>query len=286
MSKRSKASHSLRLFLSYSHQDEKLRDQLAKHLSQLQEEGVIRPWHDSMIVPGTEWKGEIDKNLESARLILLLVSSDFVASDYCYGPEMARALERASTGDARVIPVILRPVDWLRSPFGNLEALPKDGKPITLWPNRDDAFNDVARAIRGVCQELMDQPGADSGAKDAPQVAPGTAKVGEARYHSSSSPFFFGRGITDPAPLFQSKAGAEIDSQSPSTAAELPGDRAARNRQDLAAPPDREAGWSLGGGRHGDVSGLEGSAMFLEVGLAEIRFPGAGSKQWERSARL
>ena len=137
------------VFFSYSHKDEALRDKLATHLKLLERQGVIQQWHDRQIVAGTEWKGEIDGNLEAAQIILLLISADFLASDYCYDLEMGRALERHNAGEARVIPIILRPLDNLwKAPFGKLQALPTDGKAVTLWDNQDAAFADVAKGIR------------------------------------------------------------------------------------------------------------------------------------------
>jgi hypothetical protein len=137
------------VFFSYSHKDEVLRDKLATHLKLLERQGVIQQWHDRQILAGTEWKGEIDGNLEAAQIILLLISADFLASDYCYDLEMGRALERHDAGAARVIPIVLRPVDNLwKAPFGKLQALPTDGKAVTLWDNQDAAFADVAKGIR------------------------------------------------------------------------------------------------------------------------------------------
>jgi len=143
------------LFYSYSHRDEDLRDELEKHLTLLQRRGLIRNWHDRRISPGSDWKGIIDRNLTSADIILLLVSADFLASDYCYDIEMKLALERHELTEATVIPIILRPVDWTDAPFAGLQALPNDGKAITLWPNRDQAFAEVAKGIRQVITEHM-----------------------------------------------------------------------------------------------------------------------------------
>lgn len=145
----------LQLFFSYSHKDEKLRDQLAEHLSALEREGMIAGWHDRRIEAGEEWAGQIDDHLSSADLILLLVSPTFVASRYCYDVEMQSALERHAAGEARVIPVILRPVDWHSLPFGKLQALPKDGKPVSRWSNRDQAFLDVAQGIRRAAKTIV-----------------------------------------------------------------------------------------------------------------------------------
>src|SRR5437879_3717422 len=127
------------LFFSYAHEDEKLRDKLATHLSLLKRQGVISDWYDRDITAGTEWKGQIDSRLESARVILLLISSDFLASAYCYDVEMKRALERHEAGEARVIPIFLRPVDWKGAPFSKLNGLPTDTRPVTKWKNRDEA---------------------------------------------------------------------------------------------------------------------------------------------------
>jgi len=151
-------SQALEVFCSYAHRDEALRDDLVKHLGLLQRQGVIAAWHDRKITAGTEWAGAIDAHLQSAQIILMLVSADFMASDYCYDVEMQRAMTRHEAKEARVIPVILRPVDWQAAPFGKLQALPKDGKPITTWPNQDDAFVNVARGIRAVAQELTGRP--------------------------------------------------------------------------------------------------------------------------------
>jgi hypothetical protein len=143
------------LFYSYSHKDEELRNELENHLSILKRKGVITGWHDRRIGAGKEWKGQIDAHLNSAAVILLLISSDFLASDYCYDVEMKRALERHDAGEARIIPVILRAVDWKGAPFGKLQCLPTDAKPVTSWPNRDEAFRDVAQGIRKAVEELL-----------------------------------------------------------------------------------------------------------------------------------
>jgi hypothetical protein len=149
----------IEVFVSYAHADELLRVELGKQLSILKRQGAIREWHDRMIGAGTEWAGQIDEHLNSADVILLLVSPDFVASDYCYDLEMKRAIERHEAREARVIPVILRPTDaWHEAPFGKLQALPKDGKAVTMWPNQDEAFVDVARGIREAVEKMTANP--------------------------------------------------------------------------------------------------------------------------------
>ncbi len=148
-------SGAVEVFISYSHADERLRMQLGMHLALLKRQGVIDEWHDRRISAGQEWVGEVDKHLNSATIILLLVSATFLASDYCYDVEMKRALARHDAGEAVVIPVILRHVDWKKNaPFAHLQALPKDGKPVEAWSLRARAFADIADGIRKVAEEL------------------------------------------------------------------------------------------------------------------------------------
>ncbi len=135
------------LFYSYAHKDEKLRNELEKHLFHLKRLGSIVEWYDRDISAGTEWEYEINAHLNSASIILLLISPDFMASEYCYSTEMTRAMERHEAGEARVIPIILRPSDWKSSPFSKLQVLPTNGRPVTKWQSRDEALVDVARGI-------------------------------------------------------------------------------------------------------------------------------------------
>lgn len=172
------------LFYSYSHRDEKLRDRLEVFLSALKDQRLISEWHDRKITAGNEWNHEIDDRLKSARIILLLISADFIASPYCRDFELAVAMERHDTGEARVIPVILRPCDWMTSRFARLQVLPRDGKPVTLWKNRDQAFLDIVEGIRKALQELC-----SSGSSA--QIT--TLLVGSAREQPRSPDGFIGR---------------------------------------------------------------------------------------------
>jgi internalin A len=144
----------VRLFYSYSHKDETLRNELETYLKLWQRQGLLETWHDRKIEAGAEWKQKIDDNLERADIILLLVSADFIASDYCYEKEMGRALERHEKGEARVIPVIVRDVNWRIAPFAKLQALPKDGRAVTLWEDRDSAWRNVSEGIERVVEEM------------------------------------------------------------------------------------------------------------------------------------
>jgi hypothetical protein len=136
------------VFFSYSHKDEQLRDDLEVQLTMLKREGLIDAWHDRRIPAGTNLDDAISSKLEEAEVILLLASPDFLASEYCWGTEVQRAMERHDSGEAVVIPVILRPCEWNRAPFGKLLATPRDGQPVTAWSDRDEAFLDVARRVR------------------------------------------------------------------------------------------------------------------------------------------
>ena len=118
-----------RIFYSYCQKDENYLTMLETHLSLLKREGLIETWHDRKLEPGTDWETEIDERINTYEIILLLISPDFMASDYCYEREMKIAMQRHLQGDAVVIPVIIRPCDWESAPFGRLSASPKQGKP-------------------------------------------------------------------------------------------------------------------------------------------------------------
>lgn len=147
-------SNPVKVFFSYSHKDEALRDELATHLSMMKRKGLIEAWHDREISAGQEWANAIDDNLDAADIILLLVSANFLASDYCYDKEMQRAMERYERRDTCVIPIILKPSDWGDAPFGKLQALPKNAKPITTWQDQDEAFLNVTQGIRRAVDEI------------------------------------------------------------------------------------------------------------------------------------
>lgn len=141
------------LFCSYAHEDEVWLRRLEVHLSLLKRQGLISLWHDRLISAGTDWTRAIDTHLETASIILLLVSADFFASDYCYGVEMKRALERQEAGEARVIPIVVRSVNWKDAPIAHLQMLPTDNNSITSWRDTDTALADVAVGIRRIIVE-------------------------------------------------------------------------------------------------------------------------------------
>jgi tetratricopeptide (TPR) repeat protein len=145
----------LEVFCSYARADEALCEKLRTHLSSLERQGLLTVWYDRFINAGTDRAGAINEHLSTASLILLLISSDFIDADYCYGIEMQRALEKHRMNEARVIPILLRPVDWQDAPFAHLQPLPINRKPITKWENRDEAFLSIATGIRQVIKEVQ-----------------------------------------------------------------------------------------------------------------------------------
>lgn len=151
---RANAKKPLNVFVSYCHRDGQSRDELESHLQLLRRQGEIAMWSDRKIVAGEELSSVIDVNLERADIVLLLVSSDFLASNYCYDIEMTKALERHNSGHAHVIPIIVRDCEWLTAPFGRLLATPTDGKAVNLWRPRDSAWKVIIRDIRRAIDAL------------------------------------------------------------------------------------------------------------------------------------
>lgn len=145
----------VRLFVSYSHKDKALCEKLSTHLSNLRNQGIIQTWYDGDILPGTAWEEQIITQLATADIILLLISADFLASSFCFDREMQQALARHEAGQARVLPVILRPVDWSGAPFAKLQVLPSEAKAVTLWGSLDLAFADVVKGIRRAIDDLL-----------------------------------------------------------------------------------------------------------------------------------
>lgn len=149
----------VKIFFCYAHEDAALLDQLKQHLKPLQQQGIFEMWHDQDISAGTDWKKEIDNRLNAADIILLLISPDFISSEYCYSVEMKRALELHNQGEARVIPIILRHIHWEIQPLYQLQALPKDALPVisSAWHDLDEAFYDVVEGLLKVFAEISGQ---------------------------------------------------------------------------------------------------------------------------------
>ena len=143
------------IFCSYSHKDDELRQQFDSHVALLRRQKLVETWSDHRILAGNDWAGDIGEHLNSADIIALFVSSDFLASDYCYEKEMERAMEREKKKEAVVVPIVVRPCDWRDAPFAHLQATPPDAKPVTLWENRDAAWTAVAKSLKLKVKEVL-----------------------------------------------------------------------------------------------------------------------------------
>lgn len=164
-----------KLVFSYSHADEALRNELEKHLAPLKRQGLIETWHDRRIIAGQEFDREIGRHFAEADIVLLLISPDFINSDYCYDIEMVQSLERHHAGQAVVIPVILRLCHWHDLPFGKLLAATVDGTPVTQFPTLDEGFYQVVDAIKRALKHL-DRPAPRPKALAAMHTAEGRAR--------------------------------------------------------------------------------------------------------------
>ena len=162
------SDRSVTLFISYAHADEALKLQLEKHLTPLRLNGVIERWSDHQIEAGQDWAHEIDRNLKTADIILLLVSPDLLFSDYCTGVELKEAMKRHHSNEAIVVPVILKSCKWDLMEFGKIQAVPREGKAVSNWPDKDEAFTDVTARIGELAKGLLEQR---EKARDARQAA-------------------------------------------------------------------------------------------------------------------
>ncbi len=148
----------IKVFISYSYVDENFLHEFASHLSPLLKQGIINVWSERSIEAGDEWGYEIKSSLDDADIIILLISADFMASDYCYGREFRRAMEKSDTREARVIPILVRPTDFAISPLAKLQILPDNLLPVVQWENREAAFVSIIKEIRKVIDEITVTP--------------------------------------------------------------------------------------------------------------------------------
>ena len=171
------------IFCSYAQKDEVWLHRLETHLNLLIRQRLLSLWHNRLLAPGADRVHEVDMHLEASSVVLLLVSSDFLSSDYCYELEMQRALQRHEAGLARVIPIIVRSCDWRNTPLGKLQMLPKNGKPLVSWKDPDEALFEVAGSIRATLENFS-----LSGNSHLPTMAPAVWHVPHSR-----NTFFTGR---------------------------------------------------------------------------------------------
>ena len=148
----------LRVFCSFSYSDEKYMRELRTRLGELERQGLIEVWTDREIPAGQAWDTAIRDALEASDIFLALVSPDYMNSEYAYGTELVSAVRKYRLGETLVIPIIVRPVDWMSSPLANFQALPRDAKPISTWSNEDEAWLDVIKGIRGAVETLSSRP--------------------------------------------------------------------------------------------------------------------------------
>ena len=151
-----------RIFISYAHEDEPLKDELDKHLKVLKRSSKVEVWSDRQLVAGQEWDESIMAELHAANVIQLLISVDFNASDFIWDKELAVAMERHKAGTARVVPVILRKCDWDDLPYAALQALPRNATPVTEYPDRDVAYTEVAQGVEQLVDQINEQLGAEA----------------------------------------------------------------------------------------------------------------------------
>ena len=142
----------MKLFYSYSHKDLSYADELRDHLSILVRKEVLSEWIDHKILPGYNWRIDVDDNLDYADVIILLISSHFLASDFCFDSVLKKSIARQAAGEVVVMPILLRHCDWEDSPFGILKVFPTGGIPIesNSWSNRDEAYLNVVRDLKRI----------------------------------------------------------------------------------------------------------------------------------------
>lgn len=165
------------VFFSYSHKDEDLRDKLATHLKLMERTNVIDAWHDRAIPTGSEWDKAIKTELLQADIILLLISADFLASNYIWDVEVKTAMERHEAREAVVIPIVLRDCDWFDAPFGKLQGLPKDAKPVTSHSNMDEAFTFITRKIKRTAKDIRAGKSIEKEVENTPATPPDKADI-------------------------------------------------------------------------------------------------------------
>lgn len=158
-------SEPLKVFISYSHRDKAWKEMMIPHLNSLIRQKYITLWFDNMILPGTEIDAKVVQALKESQIVLLLISSDYLASNYCYDIEMMEAMSLRETSGVEVIPVLLRPVDLTGTPFDGLKSLPEDRKAVSLFQNSDEAYESIAKGIRQVAESWFKRPDVSNGSE-------------------------------------------------------------------------------------------------------------------------
>ncbi len=149
----------LEILISSAKEDERFLDMLLKALEgplkPLKQQGLISLWHERDIRPGAITRQEIQRHLQAARIILLLISADFMGLPFCYSENMQHLMRRHEAGEIHAIPILLRETDWEAAPFGALRPLPDNGVPVSSWGNRDKALLNIARGVKKIVDGLI-----------------------------------------------------------------------------------------------------------------------------------
>lgn len=165
-----KSVNHVEIFCSYAHEDEELREDFVSSVALLRQQKLVEVWHDKEIPAGKNWAGEIDEHLNTADIVVLLISRHFLNSDFCYAKEVSRALEREQKKEAVVVPIIVRACDWEEAPFGRLQGIPLGGKAVTSWENREEAWTSVAKSVKLIVRDVLSKKLAYLALKDAEEA--------------------------------------------------------------------------------------------------------------------
>ena len=164
------SANRVEIFCSYAHEDEELREDFVSSVALLRQQKQVDIWHDKEIPAGKKWAGEIDEHLNTADIVVLLISRHFLNSDFCYAKELSRALEREEKKEAVVVPIIVRACDWEEAPFGRLQGIPFGGKAVTSWENREEAWTSVAKSVKLIVRDVISKKLANLALKDAEEA--------------------------------------------------------------------------------------------------------------------
>lgn len=165
----------VRVFVSYSHVDKEIRRRLETHLAPLKADSVAT-WFDGDMEAGERLDTVIARALREAHVFVGLISSDYLASHYCWKIEYRRAMNRRARGTMRVVAVVVRPCDWKSTPAAGFKLLPEDGRTLQEWRSIDAALVDVARGIRRVVASVRKAMAQEVSAPKRKTARPAAAK--------------------------------------------------------------------------------------------------------------
>lgn len=146
----------IKVFISYAKEDTSFMHELTKHLKVFEKNNIIEIWHDALIAPGENWKEEIKVHIQDAHVIILLISADFMASDYIDNIEISKSLDRSRKRETVIIPIIIRPTNYSSLEISKYQALPKDGKPVSTWVDKDEAWVDITNQLKKLFDSLSE----------------------------------------------------------------------------------------------------------------------------------